>query len=378
MTKTTDARNIVMIAASEADANLYYATRFIAPDAFAFVQIGGEKTLLMSDLEVDRARQQAKVQHVLSTSRLAADYAKRHGKKPSYLDLIEDFLKSKKIREVTVPGNFPAEFLDPLRARGFLVTFQSDPFFPERTLKPPTEVQAITNAIRKTEAAVTKAIETIRKSVIKKGKLYSNGKLLTAEAIKKIINVHLMENDCIASHSIVACGLDGVDPHNEGSGTLYANQSIIMDIFPRDSKTRYFADLTRTVVRGKAPAKLKKMFEAVREGQEIAFSLIRDGAEGSEIHGKIHKRFEELGFPTGEVNGRMQGFFHGTGHGLGLEIHEAPRISISKNILKAGHVVTVEPGLYYADAGGIRLEDVVLVTKTGCTNLTRIPKVLEL
>jgi Xaa-Pro aminopeptidase len=78
------------------------------------------------------------------------------------------------------------------------------------------------------------------------------------------------------------------------------------------------------------------------------------------------------------MRGRMQGFFHGTGHGLGLDIHEAPSFGLrSKNRLKAGNVVTVEPGLYYQGMGGVRLEDVVFVTKTGCRNLVRIPKVLE-
>ncbi|HLD50407.1 MAG TPA: M24 family metallopeptidase, partial [bacterium] len=157
-----------------------------------------------------------------------------------------------------------------------------------------------------------------------------------------------------------------------------ANQSIIMDIFPRDSETRYFADLSRTVVRGKASPKLKKMFAAVLEGQEIAFRAIRDGADGSLIHTAIQKCFENLGFKTGVQNGRVQGFFHGTGHGLGLDIHEAPRISLGKDILKTNQIVTVEPGLYYEDAGGVRLEDDVVVTKTGCLNLAKLPKVLEI
>ena len=151
-----------------------------------------------------------------------------------------------------------------------------------------------------------------------------------------------------------------------------------MDIFPQSMETRYFADLTRTVVRGKASLKLKKMFAAVREGQEIAYRSIRHGADGGKIHEAIRGRFEKLGFPTGQMNGRMQGFFHGTGHGVGLEIHEPPRIGPGKDILKAGQVVTVEPGLYYEDAGGVRLEDMVVVTRKGCRLLNRLPKVLEL
>ncbi len=370
--------NILMIAASEADANLFYATGFMAPDPFIFIQQGKRKTLLMSDLEVDRARSQARVHEVLSTSKLAAAFRKKHDRRPGYLDLLEEFATKKGLRDFLVPGNFPIEYADPLRKRGFRLIFKADPFFEQRMIKTSEEISAVKRALRHTEAAVKAAIDTIRKSVIKKGKLYFDGSVLTSEKIKKIINVSLMEQDCIASHSIVSCGIDCVDPHNQGSGPLYANQSIIMDIFPRDSHSRYFADLTRTVVRGKASPKLKKMFAAVLEGQEIAFRSIRHGADGSLIHAAIQKRFEALGFTTGVQNGRMQGFFHGTGHGLGLEIHEPPRISLGKDILKAGQIVTVEPGLYYEDAGGVRIEDDVVVTKTGCVNLAKLPKVLEI
>lgn len=374
----TKNENILIIAASEHDANLYYAARFIAPDPFCFFQIRGKKHLLMSDLEVDRARSQADVDQIHSLSHLAKAYEKKHGKRGRYLDLIEAFAKERGANVFTVPGNFPIEFSDPLRRRGFNITFRSEPFFEARTVKTKEEIKAITHAIRCTEKAVQAAIHAIRKSAIKRGRLYLHGEVLTAEKIKKIINVGLMEMDCIASHSIVACGLQGVDPHNEGSGPLYANQSIIMDIFPRHAGTRYYADLTRTVVRGKASPKLKKMFQAVKDGQDYAFKRIRAGADGSKIHKGIMEQFERLGFTTGVQNGRMQGFFHGTGHGLGLEIHEPPRISLGKDILKAGQVVTVEPGLYYEDAGGVRLEDDVVVTKTGCINLMRIPKILEI
>lgn len=368
----------LIIASSEADANLYYATRFMAPDDFVFMEIRGKKHLLMNDLEVDRARAQAKVDKVHSTSKLAAEFKEKTGRRPGYLDLIEMLARSEKAEEFLVPATFPIEFADPLRERGFKLTFKRDPFYEARTVKTKEEIAAITAAIRYTEDAITAAIQAMRKSVIKKGKLYLRGEVLTSEAIKKIINVRLMENNCIASHSIVACGIDCVDPHNQGSGPLYANQSIIMDIFPRHSETRYFADISRTVVRGKASPKLKKMYDAVIEGQNIGFRSIKEGANAGLIHQEIQKYFEGLGFTTGVQNGRMQGFFHGTGHGLGLDIHEAPRVGGVGDILKEGQVVTVEPGLYYEDAGGIRIEDDVVVTKTGCKNLVKLPKFLEI
>lgn len=372
-----DKRNILMVAASETDANLYYATKFIAPDDFIFVSVRGKKYLLMNDLEVDRAKKQSSVDEVISLSKLAAEFKKRYDRRPGYVDIISEFLTKHRVKNFVVPDNFPISFADPLRQRKFQISYQHPPFFPERTVKTKAEVKAVQGAIRHTERAIQAAIDVIRKSVIKKGKLYYHGSVLKSEDIKKVINVSLMQNDCIASHSIVSCGIQCVDPHDEGSGPLYANQSIIMDIFPRDAHTRYYADITRTVVRGKATPKLKAMFQAVLDGQKIAFKKIRHGIDSSIIHADIQKMFESRGFKTGQMNGRMQGFFHGTGHGLGLDIHEDPRISLGKCILQAGQIVTVEPGLYYEDAGGVRIEDDVLVTKTGCVNLVKLPKVLE-
>ena len=150
-----------------------------------------------------------------------------------------------------------------------------------------------------------------------------------------------------------------------------------MDVFPQHAESRYFADITRTVVKGQAPPKVRKMFDAVKAGQEIAYRMIKDGVDGSTIHKAIMASFEQQGFATGEQDGRMQGFFHGTGHGVGLEIHEPPRVSARPDILKAGMVVTVEPGLYYLDAGGMRIEDMVVVRSDGCEVLTKAPKILE-
>ncbi len=369
---------ILIIAASEKDANLYYATQFIAPDPFVFIQIGGRKHLLMSDLEVDRARKDSTADEVHSTSRLAADYKKRTGEKATFLGLIADFLKQKKIKNLLVSYDFPIVYADRLRKMQFEIAIKNEPFFESRAIKTPVEIRAIEEALRHTEAACRMATEVIARSKIQKGKLFYQGKVLTSEEIKRIVNVSLMEQNCVAQHTIIACGIDGVDPHNQGSGPLRPNEPIVMDIFPQSVTTRYYADLSRTVVRGKASPKLKRMNAAVLEGQDIAFKNIRDGADGGQIHQAIQKRFEELGFSSGPMKGRMQGFFHGTGHGVGLEIHEAPRISVGKDILKAGQVVTVEPGLYYTDAGGVRIEDMVLVTQKGCRILNRLPKILEL
>jgi Xaa-Pro aminopeptidase len=201
---------------------------------------------------------------------------------------------------------------------------------------------------------------------------------LTSERIKTLINGKLMERDCVAQHTIVAGGEQACDPHNEGSGPLPAHRSIIFDVFPRSASSRYFADMSRTVVRGTPSAELKRLYQTVLDAQEEAIAQIKDGADGMKIHRGICERFEKAGYKTGLVNGRMQGYFHGTGHGVGLDIHEAPRISRTGSLLLEGHVVTVEPGLYYPGLGAVRIEDMVLVTGDGCRNLTNFSKAFEL
>jgi len=222
-------------------------------------------------------------------------------------------------------------------------------------------------------------IDAVRRTEIRKdGYLYLEGTQFTSEILKRIINTAIMAQGYVPSHTIAASGDQCVDPHNQGSGPIRANTSIIMDIFPRSQQTGYFGDITRTVVRGRASEKLKRAYDCVAKGQEIGFRRIKDGASAYDIHYQIVDYFKSEGFPTGPMNGRMQGFFHGTGHGLGLDIHEAPSFGQrNKNALRSGNVVTVEPGLYYQGMGGVRLEDVVVVTKTGCRNLVQIPKFLE-
>ena len=378
MHKTSTHPGHLIIASSEKDADLYYATKFIAPDPFVFLKVHGKSYLLVSDLEIDRAKKQAKVDGVFSSSKLAAEYKQTHRKPCDFTELVVYFLKRLHVTSVLVPGNFPVQYFVPLRHSGLQIQYKNGLFFEERLIKDRSEIAAITQALRATEKAAREAITTLKRSVIRKNKLYFKGKVLTSEALKKIIHLRLLEEGCLGEHTIVACGQHAIDPHDQGSGPLYAHQPIIMDIFPRSEKTLYYADFTRTVVRGKASPELKKIYAAVKQGQDIAFRMIRHGIASKKVHTAIQTRFTQLGFTTGIQEGRMQGFFHSTGHGLGLDIHEPPRVSVGDDTLKAGQVVTVEPGLYYKKTGGVRLEDVVVVTQRGCVNLTRFPRQLEI
>jgi Xaa-Pro aminopeptidase len=183
--------------------------------------------------------------------------------------------------------------------------------------------------------------------------------------VKRLIERVLLDHGCSGKNTIVAGGEQGADPHEQGHGPLLARRPIVIDIFPQHTRSGYWGDLTRTVVRGAAGHELRRMYAAVRAAQAAALAKIRAGARCSAVHKAAAEELAGRGFETGARNGRPAGFIHSTGHGVGLAIHEAPSVSRFGGRLEAGNVITVEPGLYYPGLGGIRIEDTVEVTKTG-------------
>ena len=374
-----DREAALIVAPSEGDANMLYAVGFFVPDPFIFFQHKKTKYAVMSDLEIDRAKKQAHVDRVLSLS-LYQKKLRKLGKSPATMaDILDLLFRERSIRSLVVPANFSALLADQLRAKGYNLTIKRDPFWDERETKNNREVKQIAESLRIARLGLEAGIRMLKRTQRKRdGYLYLNGVRLTSEMLKTAVNTTIMAQGWLPSHTIISSGNQCVDPHHEGSGPIKANTSIIFDIFPRSQQNGYFGDLSRTVVRGRASDKLKEIYATVQAGQKIGFDNIRDGVNGKEVHQKILDLFEARGFHTGRINGRMQGFFHGTGHGLGLDIHEAPRIAPVDATLRTGHVVTVEPGLYYLGVGGVRLEDVVLVTPKGNRNLTDCPQFLEI
>lgn len=369
----------LIVADSETDANILYATRFFVPDPVIYFQMKNKSYLVLSDLEIDRAKKTASVDHVLSSSIIANELKKKGIKKTGTVEIIHYIFSKRNVSTILVPAKFPVEIADGLRRKKYKLDFKPDPFFDARQFKSSREVKQIRDSLNAAENGMEAGINLIKRSVIGKDDfLYTGNTKLTSEMVKGEVNAAILRMGYLPSHTIVSCGNQCCDPHNEGSGPLRANSSIILDIFPRSQKTGYFGDMSRTVVKGRASSRLKKVYETVLEGQQIGFKKIKDGIDGKDIHDSIQKFFKQKGFSTRKGKKRMEGFFHGTGHGVGLEVHEHPRISSASFILKAGHVVTVEPGLYYPGLGGVRIEDVVLVTKAGMKCLTNFPNFLEI
>jgi Xaa-Pro aminopeptidase len=371
--------NLLMVADSDHDANMLYATGMFVPDPFVFLRLRGKSFIVMSDLEIDRARQQAPHCRVLSLSGYQKKLAARGIKRAGLAQLVQAILREKKITSVFVPENFPLGLATDLQRLRIKVRVKPG-FFSERELKSPSEVKKVSAALMMAEVGMAEAMQALKTSRIARDRrLIYRGAPLTSEKLRSITDCAILQAGGLAAHTIVAGGRQACDPHEGGHGQLFANELLIIDIFPRSQKTGYFGDITRTVVRGRASEAARKLYDTVFRAQLLAFKKIRPDVPTGDIHRAVQELFQHEGYQTGRHKGRMQGFFHGTGHGLGLEIHEAPRMGASsRGVLKPGQIVTVEPGLYYPEIGGVRLEDVALVTHRNARNLTRFEKVLEL
>ncbi|HEX4631012.1 MAG TPA: Xaa-Pro peptidase family protein [Chthoniobacterales bacterium] len=375
-TKKNDVTRLI-VAASENDPDMLYATRFFAPDAFIFLEEGGKRTLVLSDLEIDRARKTAEADEFVSYSALEREVQGKQTKAPAYEKVLSHFLRKRGVRSAIVPANFPLGFAQELESSKIRLRTTNGLFWPEREAKTEEELKLMRRALQITEAGMARAMEVLAGSKPGAGKkLAWSGKTLTSEILRAEIDSAILRAGGLPANTIVAGGDQACDPHERGSGPLTANSLIILDIFPRDAKSGYFGDMTRTVVRGRASEEQRRLWQTVREGQELALKKMKPGVDGLKLHNEVKQFFTDRGFPTEVRNGRQVGFFHGTGHGLGLEIHEFPRFQ--KTVFKVGQVITVEPGLYYPGLGGVRIEDVAVVTKSGNRLLSRFEKRLEI
>jgi len=285
---------------------------------------------------------------------------------------------------VAVPPSLGVLYADELRARGLVVTPDTKLFASLRRAKTEEEISYIEKTQRAVESACAHAVGILKEARVgEDGSLLYGGEALTSERLRSEIDIELLRRGYAADGTITASGAQAADPHERGHGPLRTGQSIILDIFPVDKASRYYADMTRTFVKGEPSPELQRMYDAVFEGQEAALSMIRAGVNGRDVHKKVSDILHQAGYKTlvhdqkpGEP--LQEGFIHGTGHGVGLEIHEAPRVSIANEELIPGDVVTVEPGLYDPEVGSVRIEDLVVVTEDGCHNLTNFPKEFRL
>ncbi|MDG1241904.1 MAG: Xaa-Pro peptidase family protein [Opitutae bacterium] len=358
----------ILYAASEQSADIFYLTKVFVPDPFLCFVVGNRSTAVVSRLEYSRVRAQSKCDEVLLLETVQEQVAKalrieRSAVGPA--EMMRYFAKLNKASELEVPESFPSVYYAKLLEAGMTVRVGADPFFPARELKSDDEAKALKQGNAASAAGIRTAERVLRASKIVGNRLKYEGRTLTSEWLRMLIDQACLTKGAVAHNTIVAGGKQGCDPHEGGHGPLKPNELIIVDVFPRVQATGYHGDMTRTFLKGRANDAQRALVGAVRDAQLAALAKVKAGVSGATVHAAATQLFDDRGFLTERRGQGFVGFIHSTGHGLGLEVHESPRVSATAGRLRKGHVITIEPGLYYPELGGCRIEDVVRVTKEG-------------
>jgi Xaa-Pro aminopeptidase len=353
------------------------------PDPFLYAEKDGVKHIVIGSMEIPRLAELGLFE-LHPSEEFGSDDLLRSGL--SYPEVRQEVsvraVKGLGIASAVVPETFPLWLADRLRAEGVELTVDADFFDDRRRVKSDEELAGIRRAQRAAEAAMDAARDLFRRAEQNGDGLEVNGGPLTVELVKAAMNQVFAAHGTVCDDFIVAPGPQGAVGHDMGSGSIASGTPIVIDIWPRDNESFMYCDMTRTFVIGDVPDDVREWHRLTKEALDRAISEIKDGADGRAIFDGTCEIYEAAGYPTQRTKKAGQtlsdGFFHGLGHGVGLEVHEAPGMGLaSKKPLKAGDVVTVEPGCYRQGYGGVRLEDLVLVTEEGAENLTQYPYDLE-
>lgn len=369
----------LLYADTHTSADMLYFGRVEVHDPFIAIGVGGRKITVQSALELGRVRKDSAFDTILSREIWLERARELYGPKAGVAEIIATLAHRYRLRHFRVPDDFPAALYIKLTKLGLRLALANGLMFPEREIKSPWEAGCIREGNRLCSVGYNVAEKILRAARIKGRTLLYQGKPLTSERLRFALETAIHEQGGNPQDTIVAGGDQACDPHERGSGPLRPHELIIIDIFPRVVKTGYFGDMTRTYLKGRASDAQRRLVATVRAAQQRATRVIRAGVDGRLVHQAVTDCFAAAGYETKHGRDGSVGFFHGTGHGLGLAVHDPGRMSAAISYpLKKHSVMTVEPGLYYPGLGGCRWEDVVQVTATGTKPLSKHPYVWEI
>jgi len=363
-----------LVDADSTDSDQYYLSGFDAPDPFVTLYDGSTHLLFARSLEYGRAQKEARAESVERDVDYGyGDLAEEHGPEEARDRVLAAFLDAHGVSSVATPPRFPLRTADGLRKRGVDVTAEDSGIVTEiRATKTDEEVAHVRETQRANEAAMRRAEQLLADADADEGgRLVRDGDPLTSERVKEAIEVELLRHGCALDETIVACGTDAADPHDRGSGPLEAGEPVIVDIFPQSKATKYHADMTRTFCAGPPDETVREWYDLTARAKQAALDPVEPGVTGTAVHDAVCDVYEAAGLPTLRSDEAAEtGFIHSTGHGVGLDVHELPRLAPGGRELEPGQVITIEPGLYDPAVGGVRIEDIVVVTDDGYENLT--------
>jgi Xaa-Pro aminopeptidase len=353
------------------------------PDPFLYIEHGGRPSVVITAFERERVAAVAPDIDLLPPEQFGIDELLREGTPPveAMLEVYTRALREIGVTEAAVPPQFPVELADHLRANGVTLRVEREMFEARRRQKNAAEIAGLRRAQRACEAALDVARRMLREADHSGGVLQLDGEPLTSERVKIEMQRVFVAHSVVADEFIVAHGAQGAVGHDMGSGPISAGEAVVFDLWPRDTETAAYTDMTRTYVVGDVPHEIREYHRLCKEVLDRTSEAAKPGVNGRDLMQIACDLFAEHGYPTqltkkpGEV--LESGFFHGLGHGVGLEVHERPRLSVVGDDLLPGDVITLEPGLYRAGYGGVRLEDILLVTDNGAEVVTQYPYDLE-
>lgn len=379
----SDRRAILIAGIPATNLTLYHRIRFSVGDPAAYIRLPAQGSapavshLILRDIEMDRARRRASVDEVHCPADFAPPGGLSGDRETATAQAAAEFLKRSGVGEVWTDRTLPMIFVHHVREGGIELRYDPELGVRERRAKDEQEVEHLRYAQSITEQAIELACSTIaRAEADADGSLMHDGEPLTSERVREMIDIFLLRKGFQNPRCIVAGGPQGADCHEAGSGPLRTGEPIIVDIFPRNRETLYNGDCTRSVVNGDVPDEVARMHRAVLDAKSAAIGAVRAGVTGEAIHGEaasvIQQHAYRMGLPGEDDPPTYCGMVHGTGHGIGLELHEPPLLAEGGPELVAGDAITVEPGLYSRAIGGIRIEDMVIVRDGGSENLNSL------
>jgi Xaa-Pro aminopeptidase len=375
--------DVIMFADTFRSPELRHEVPLGIPDPFLYLERDGVKHIAINSMEAARLGELG-LHELPLQEEFGVDELLRSGL--SYPEIRAELtvraVRSLGVASAVVPETFPLWLADRLRAEGIELTVDGEFFDERRRVKTEAELAGMRRAQRAAEAAMDTVRDLLRRAAPNGDGLTLDGEPLTVERVKSAMSQTFAAHGTTADEFIVAPGAQGAVGHDMGSGPIRAGVPIVVDIWPRDNESFIYCDMTRTFVVGEVAPDVREWHRLCKEALDRAISELKDGADGRAIFDGTCEIFEAAGEPTQRTKeaGKplSDGFFHGLGHGVGLEVHEEPGLGFASKLpLQAGDVVTVEPGCYRQGYGGVRLEDLVLVTESGAENLTRYPYDLE-
>ena len=354
------------------------------PDPFVYLEHDGARHVYIGSMEVPRIRGLGLDLTVHPLEEIGIDElrAEGFGYYELYLEWVARSCVHAGLTGALVPHTFPAGHLDRVRQVGIELTVDQPTFDARRRVKSVPQLEGIRRAQRAAEAGLSTGIALMRRATSNEGALWLDGEALTVERVKQAMGMTFAEHGCTAEEFVVAPGPQGAAGHDMGHGPIPFGVPVVFDLWPRDDASSCFADMTRTIVAGPVSDQVREWHRVTHEALVAATAFVRAGVECRDVFDKVCDVYEAAGYPTQRTKTAGQvlnnGFFHGLGHGVGLEVHEGPYLGLlPAGPLLAGDVITLEPGVYEPAIGGVRLEDLVLVTDDGCEVLTDFPYDLE-